>query len=177
MWVGLHKTKREIASGWSIASSANRRKQVWHSNTFILTMVLKCVQMKSVSFLTHQGTIHTTSTSTHLNTTHSSNGATELSSKWCVHNIIMLDSYLGLFGENAKACNHILDRSLNSHHPSLTPNEHYNDRKPDSSYIHVWGCDAHYKLQKRERNNKLSEKAKSVYSSGMMITMTLTIEF
>lgn len=159
MWIGLHKTKAEIAE-WLIELVKREQTQTgfilkwFHTDngTEICTGTV-------LSFFSNQGTIHDTTTTY----TPQHNSLVERRNRTLIEMMRAqhhhADSYLGLFGENALACNHILDRSLNSHHPTLTPLEHYTDRKPDTSHLHVWGCDAYFKLQKRQRDNKMSEKA------------------
>ena len=161
MWVGLHKRKSDIDQ-WLIDLIKREQTQTGltlkHLHSDNGTEV--CTDEVS-KFLTNQGSIHTTSTVY----TPQHNSLVERRNRTLIEMMRAQhhhsDSFLGLFGENALACNHVLDRSLNSHHPSLTPIEHYKERKPNTAHLHVWGCDAYFKLQKRERQNKMSEKAQA----------------
>ena len=177
LWVGLHQTKGEIAS-YIIKLVKREQTQTgltmkhFHSDngTEICTDEVKL-------FLTNQGTIHTTSTVY----TPQHNSLVERKNRTLMEMVRSqhhhCDAYLGLFGENAMASNHVLDRSLNTHHPSQTPLEHYSDRKPNTSHLHVWGCDAHYKLTNDKETISCLKRRKKVYSSTMMNIMTLTIAF
>jgi hypothetical protein len=112
-------------------------------------------------FFDHQGTSHTTSTVY----TPEHNAIAERKIRTIVEMMKSImnqcRAYPGLYGEAAKFVEFILDRVITVHHNAVTPYEARLNKKPNVSYIRVWGCDVYYYIEKNKRDNKLSEKSKA----------------
>ena len=123
---------------------------------------------KVVNFFEAQGTIVTTSTAntSQLNALIERMNRTELEMMRCV--MYSVDAYMGLWAEAAMYCAYIIDRLINVHNEYRSPIELYDERKPDMKYIHVWGCDVHYHVTKKVRQNKLSAVSRPAIFVGNM---------
>ena len=112
-------------------------------------------------FISNNGTIHTTTvtyTPTH-------NSMVERKHRTLLEAarsaMIFASAPYQMYGECVTYCAHTLDRSLNTRHDSKTPLEQWDDRKPNITYLHVWGCDASVYVHKHERAHKFDAKAKT----------------
>jgi hypothetical protein len=159
VFIGLHKLKSDIASyfiklvkRWQ-TQTEKTLKQLHHDNGTEI-----CTEEVS-EFLTSQGTIQTTSTTytpQHNSLIERKHRSIIEMARSCVHHA---DAELKLYGDATKFAGHVLNVTINSHHHSMTPLERWDDRKPDTSHIHVWGCDVSYFLHKPHRDNKFSNKS------------------
>jgi hypothetical protein len=111
------------------------------------------------TFLHKQGTIHTTSTihtPQHNSIVERKQRTLIESSRSMLHHA---HAPFQLYGESTLYSAYVLDRTLNTHHHNMTPYEHFNDRVPDISHLHVWGCDASYYIHKKHRVHKFDAKS------------------
>jgi hypothetical protein len=111
-------------------------------------------------FLHSQGTIYTTSTPY----TPQHNALIERKNRTVVEMTKSMmyhaNAYIRLYGEAAVASVYILNRTINTHTGTKTPNELWDNQKPNTSHLHVWGCDVHYHNHKEKRTNKLDMNSK-----------------
>jgi hypothetical protein len=159
VFIGLHKTKSEIAS-YLIDLITRQQTQTGrtlkrlHSDngTEVCTIEVS-------TFLTHQGTIHTTSTTytpQHNSLVERKHRTIIEMARSCMHHA---QASPKMYGEATFFAGHVLDRVTNSHHESMTPYERWNERKPDTSYLHVWGCDVSYIKHPNKRDHKFDVKS------------------
>ena len=111
------------------------------------------------SFLTNQGTRHTTSIAfTPQHNPVERHGRTFLeTTKAMMHHAGSPPSLYGHAGDTAIFHR---NRSINSHSHTMTAYEVVTHVKPDLTHIHVWGCDAYYHTFKHKREHKFSANCK-----------------
>ena len=160
LFVGLHRTKDEIAP---FVINLIKREQTQLGLTVKRLHSDNGTEIKNDTvklFLDSQGTIHTTCTAY----TPQHNAIIERKNRTVIEMVRAMlhhaDAEPRLYGEATVAAVHILNMTVNVHHPSITPYELWYHRKPDASHLHVWGCDVHYHHHKQKRENKFDANSK-----------------